>query len=336
MSKKQWVVIALSLILTWIVDFYSKEWAKDLPGALSYLGGYLHFVLHHNRGAMLGLFSDLPPMLRVVTLSTFGAFIFCIYVIIQYLLPNNLMTLRCGLSILIGGILGNVTDRVLMGEVVDFVVIGTPQMSSPAFNLADLLQWVGYFMIAYSLIAHGDILFPKNDIRRKFWINHKFQMKYAFILMTVGLALSFIMLILSYSYLRITMIELVGHNSRIQDKFLIPFLYLFFFVTGIFCMILFVVGKNISHQIAGPLYAFQKYLGDIVHGVDRPFRLRAKDEFKELEQVANEIRDKLLHLHAQVALLEKLKSETATPVATELPPVDVSISANVDSKESAS
>lgn len=296
MKKHEWSLVFVPLALTWFLDFITKEWAVTLTGPKIY--GYLGFVLHHNPGAMLGLFSDLPPVLRIVSLSTGGAFLVCIYAIIQYLLPIKSLTLRTGLSILLGGILGNVTDRILFGHVIDFIVIGNQSISSPAFNVADALQWVGYGLIVYAIVREGELLWPENNARKMYWINTRFQLKYCFFLLSVGLGLGLISLVFSYTYLRVTMIELVGNNQMVLDKFLLPYVLTFMIITLGFCAGLFTIGKIISHKIAGPIYAFEKFVTDIMEGKSRPFKLRAKDEFKHLENLAHRIQDHMIKYKA--------------------------------------
>jgi signal peptidase II len=56
---------------------------------------------------------------------------------------------------------------------------------------------------------------------------------------------------------------------------------------------LFAVGKVISHRIAGPLYAFEKFLDDILVGKDRSLKLRSGDDFKHLEELAEKIREEI-------------------------------------------
>lgn len=266
-------------------------WAANLKQIVSI--GPLHFVLHHNHGAMLGLFSDLPSVLRIVSLSTGGAFLLCTYALIQYLLPIKSLTLRSGLSILIGGIIGNVTDRILWGYVVDFIVVGTPSLSSPAFNMADALQWVGYGLIVYAIIREGELLWPENNVRKQYWVNMSFQLKYCFMLMAVGLSLTLISLVFSYTYLRVTIQELVGNNLFLMNKFLVPFVITFTVICVAFCAILFAVGRLISHRIAGPLYAFERFLDEALTGTAKPLKLRTGDEFKHLEELAEEINSRL-------------------------------------------
>lgn len=305
MKKHEWFIVFLPLIGTWFVDFLSKRWASDILQAHDY--GFLNFILHHNPGAMLGLFADLPPVLRIVSLSTGGAFLFCTYAIIQYLLPIKSLMLRSGLSILLGGILGNVTDRILYGHVIDFIVFRVGSMMSPAFNLADALQWLGYGFIVTAIVKEGDLLWPEFNARRRYWINPRFQLKYCFFLLGVGLGVGLISLVFSYTYLRVTMIELSGYNDMILNKFLAPYAITFGLIIVGMCAGLFTVGKIISHKIAGPLYAFEKFISDSIDGKNRPFKLRSKDEFKHLEDLAVRIQG---HLVRHGALSAKQNAES--------------------------
>lgn len=291
MKKREWLIVTLPLLITWFLDRISKIWAADLTQIKNY--GFLHFILHHNHGAMLGLFSDLPSVLRIVSLSTGGAFLLCTYALIQYLLPIKSLTLRTGLSILIGGIIGNVTDRILWGYVVDFIVIGTPTLSTAAFNIADALQWVGYAMIASAIIREGDLLWPENNVRKQYWVNMSFQLKYCFILMGVGLSLTLICLVFSYTYIRVTIQELVGNNVYLLNKFLFPYVITFIIICVAFCAILFAVGRIISHRIAGPLYAFERFLAATLEGKPATLKLRNGDEFKHLEELSAQISERL-------------------------------------------
>lgn len=304
MKRIEWVIVLFPLIVCWVLDRITKLWANSLDSVLSY--GYLNFVLHHNHGAMLGLFSELPQVLRIVSLSTGGAFLLCIYVIIQYLLPIKSLVLRTGLSILIGGILGNVADRIIWGYVVDFIVLGTPSLSSPAFNIADAVQWVGYGMIVSAIIKEGEILWPENNTRRKYWVNPSFQLKYCFVLLGVGIGLTVISLVFSYTYLRVSISELVGGNQFLINKFISPFVITFLIISVGFCGILFTVGKIISHRIAGPLYAFERFLDDTLAGRPSHLKLRAGDEFKHLEELSDQIKIQMMDM--QEKTMQKVAS----------------------------
>lgn len=292
MKREEWILVFLPLAVTWTLDRLSKMWAVTLQGVNSF--EWIHFYLHHNPGAMLGLFSNLPSYLRVVSLSTAGAFLVCIYALIQFLLPIKTMKLRTGLSIVLGGIMGNVTDRILWGYVVDFIVVGNEKYATPVFNVADALQWVGYVLILIAVFKEGDLIWPENNARKRYWINRAFQLKYCAVLMGVGLGISLVTMVFSYTYLRVTMLELVGQNSQILEKFLQPFAQVFGLICIGFALGLFTVGKVISHKMAGPLFAFERHVMDMVQNLEkvkdvRPLKFRTKDEFKHLEALAFQI-----------------------------------------------
>lgn len=300
MRKKDWLLVILPLFVTWGIDRFTKGLAETIHGLNFY--GPFGLVLHHNHGAMLGLFSDLPAVLRIVSLSTGGAFLLCSFVIVQYILPIKSLTLRSGMSVLLGGILGNVTDRILYGYVIDFLLLGSPNRATPAFNMADALQWVGYLMIAYALIRESEILWPSANTRKAYWVNLKFQLRYCFTLLFVGFGFAVIAGVYSYTFLRVTIIDLVGQNQRLLDHYLLPYMITFMFVSLGFSIILFLTGRVLSQRIAGPLYAFEKFLEDAFNGNHRPLRLRAGDEFKHLEELGAKI-------SVELALVQVMKKE---------------------------
>lgn len=290
MRKRDWTLVILLLPCTWAADQITKLWAVHfITGQVFY--GPLGFVLHKNPGAMLGAFSDLPPLLRVVSLSTGGAFLVFIYGMIQHLLPSRLIRLRVGMSILLGGILGNVTDRILDGAVTDFIVIGSRSFSTPAFNIADLVQWIGYILIVVALSESGSLFWPNANSRKKKWVKPNFQIKYTLILVANGLAFAIISSVFAYTFLKMTITDLVpGPSLLTQKRFLIPFLEIYGIIALAFVSGLFVMGKVLSHRTAGPVYALEKYLNELLAGKrPKPLKLRQGDEFKELEDIAGRI-----------------------------------------------
>lgn len=292
MRKRDWFVVIAFLPMIWGLDQVSKYWAlQTIIGGKFY--GPVGFILHKNPGAMLGAFSDLPPLLRVVSLSTGGAFLIFIYGIIQHLIPAKIMRLRVGMSILLGGILGNVTDRILEGSVTDFIVLGSTKFSTPAFNVADMVQWLGYIMITISLSENGSLFWPNSNVRKKTWVNPRFQLKYCFTLMANGLGFAVISGVFTYTFLKMTISDLVpGPSFLTQNRFLIPFLEIYSIISLTFVATLFVLGKTLSHRTAGPIYAFEKYLDDLLKGKKpRALKLRAGDEFKELEALAQRLNE---------------------------------------------
>ncbi len=302
MTKRHWILaVIFPLALAWGIDRIVKIWASELMG-FHFLGP-IGWTQHHNHGALLGLFSDLPALLRIVSLSTGGAFLLFTFFILQYLLPTRSLRLRSGMSLLMGGIIGNVTDRILHGYVIDYIFFRWGTWTSPVFNFADAIQWVGYGLIVMALVQEGRQLWPDVELRKSYWINVRYQLRYCFLLVSFGLSFFVIAGTFSYSYFKTTIIELVGPNTLIIERFLWPFLITMGAVTLGFLAVLFLVGLILSHRAAGPIYAFERFLEDLFAGHRRNLRLRAGDEFRHLEELAD-------RLSSNARFLEVVKEST--------------------------
>lgn len=289
-------MVVATLFLAIIVDQASKNWAWDQPERWI---GPLHLIFVQNDGAMLGMFSKLPAFLRVVTLSTSGFFILSLYAFLQFMVPVKVMRLRMGLSLLVGGILGNVLDRTYYGFVVDFISFQFGSFHTPIWNLADMIQWVGYSMLIYSLYKDGKELWPDEDSRNKFWINKKFQLKYALIFITSGVLISLICMVFSYTYFKLALTELGVYDDHLE--YTKAFLLSFGILVLAFSICLFSVAKFISHRIAGPVYAFERFLDAALDGKGldeerKALQLRAGDDFRHLEALAEKIRARIIEI----------------------------------------
>lgn len=297
MKTREWVLVIATLLLAVIVDQISKYWAQQ---TIEHWYGALHIVLVHNDGAMLGTFSKLPAFLRIVTLSTSGFFILCLYSFLQFIIPQKVMRLRLGLSLLVGGILGNVLDRTYHGYVIDFISFQIGTFHSPVWNIADMIQWVGYILILISLYKDSKELWPDQDSRNKFWINKRFQLKYATIFVLTGVLISLVCMVFSYTYFKISLKELGVYESHAE--YTKAFLISFGVLVLAFSVGLFSVAKFLSHRIAGPVYAFERFLSAALDGEGLPddekkaLQLRAGDDFKHLEELAEKIKHRLNEL----------------------------------------
>ena len=291
MKRKEWATHLLVVLGLVFIDQITK-WIADENIRSVHFWGPFGLILHHNPGAMLGTFSDLPPILRIVSLSTGGAFLVFIYMSLQHLISRPTPLLRYGMSILLGGILGNVIDRIFAGAVTDFLLLRALGKTTPAFNIADFVQWIGYGMIVVCLIRDGNIFWPEKDSRKKVWVIPNFQKKY--ILSAMGLAAGFtlIMGVFFFTYLKITIDSLViGDAPTVEKKFLVPFFITFTVIALGFWLMVFILSRILSHRVAGPLYAFEKFIEDLLAGKSKPLRLRQGDEFKHLEELANKLRN---------------------------------------------
>jgi len=310
MKTKDWILVIATLLLTIIVDQITKQLSLQMKETWI---GPVHLILVFNEGAMLGLFAKLPAILRIVTLSTSGFFILSLYAFFQYIIPIRMMKLRLGLSLLVGGIIGNVLDRTYNGYVIDFIGFKVGQFHSPVWNVADMIQWVGYALVIYSIFTEGQLLWPDKDTRKRFWVNKNFQLRYASIFMTAGLLISTICMVFSYTYLKVSLIELGMQNMATVNQYTESFLYSFVILNLTFAITLFLFARVASQKIAGPVYAFERFLSEALDNQMsediKALKLRAGDEFRHLEQLAEKIKLRLKDIQKQTPEMSAEHSE---------------------------
>ncbi len=119
-----------------LVVAHSLELRESFPAH-----GFFRFTYTYNTGSAFGLFSGQNTLLIVA--SFVGVGILTWFYRTQ---PNPGRLLQTSLGLQLGGAIGNLTDRLILGRVTDFIDVGP----WPIFNLADssivtgvvLLMWV--------------------------------------------------------------------------------------------------------------------------------------------------------------------------------------------------
>jgi signal peptidase II len=86
------------------------------------------------------------------TLFTVLSIIACIGVVV-YLVTHwdESMGMKAGLALILGGACGNLIDRVVYGQVVDFIDIGIRTFRWPVFNVADSAVVIGMVVFFFSV-----------------------------------------------------------------------------------------------------------------------------------------------------------------------------------------
>jgi signal peptidase II len=104
---------------------------------------FLHLVIVTNKGAAFGMFKHIGSSFFIA--ASVIAIIFVIFLLIRGKED------RLGLSLILGGAIGNLIDRILYGRVVDFIDLSIGKYHWPAFNIADSSLTVGVTII---LLTH--------------------------------------------------------------------------------------------------------------------------------------------------------------------------------------
>lgn len=272
------------LLAILILDQGTKQLALGLGESVRY--GFLELQLHRNPGFMLGTLGDLSKLFTVVAPATFGALLLFVFIVLQDFLPIQSPGLRVGASIFVGGVLGNIVDRLRTGDVVDFLVIHTPFGSTGIFNVADAWQWVGVGLAFGAYLANGRLLYPVDQRRGRKWIDPTFQLKYCGIMIAVGAGFALIGGVLSYTFLATTLGEIRTLSPEGAQRIVSTFLMVYGGAAAAFFTLLAVIGVHLSHRIVGPIKGFENFLDDVIRGSTREFRLRKGDDLRQLEGMA--------------------------------------------------
>ena len=143
---KTWLWLAAAII---ILDQISK-WVilgTLQPGESRYVAPFFNWVLTFNTGAAFSFLSDAGGWQRWF----FTALALGVSVWIVSLLRRHVgeFRLSLALTLVLGGALGNVIDRMRFGAVVDFIQWHVAGYYWPAFNVADSAITIGAILLAW-------------------------------------------------------------------------------------------------------------------------------------------------------------------------------------------
>ncbi|MET0063930.1 MAG: signal peptidase II [Candidatus Thiodiazotropha endolucinida] len=147
----RWLWLSLLVIL---LDQSTKQLAEStltLYETVSVLP-FFDLTLLYNKGAAFSFLSDQGGWQRWFFIVL--AIVVCI-VLVGWLwrLKRDELWVAVALSLIIGGAIGNVIDRILFGQVIDFLHFHYQQHYFPAFNVADSAITVGVIIMLYDALV---------------------------------------------------------------------------------------------------------------------------------------------------------------------------------------
>jgi len=149
--------IFYSLIVVTIVllDRWSKRLVAQrisLYTHIQIIPGFFRLTHTENTGAAFSLFADSPAPWKTEMLIAFS--VVALVVVSLLLWKNNPahVVSGVGLSLIMGGALGNLWDRLTSGRVVDFLLFYVRRYQWPVFNLADSAIVVGASLLVLEIL----------------------------------------------------------------------------------------------------------------------------------------------------------------------------------------
>ena len=142
--------VSLIVILSVLLDQVTKMVAyiqKDKIGDGIKILDFFNIVYVENRGISFGIFSSLDASFYLGILS----FLISGYIIFVIKMTKEFWEI-IGLSLILGGALGNGLDRIINNYVIDFFDFYFNEFHWPAFNFADSCITIGFMIMMINIL----------------------------------------------------------------------------------------------------------------------------------------------------------------------------------------
>ena len=137
------------------------QWTKwlitsslDIGRGFTVIPGFFDIIHTRNPGAAFSLLQSLPETYRTLFFTAVTAVAFIAVFFVFFKSPQTPILLKLTMSLIVAGALGNLTDRYLYNEVVDFLSFYVGRYRWPTFNVADTcitIAMVGLIISSFGL-----------------------------------------------------------------------------------------------------------------------------------------------------------------------------------------
>ena len=166
------ILIADQLTKLFSVGFFVEKGEMLYTGALENVGDSVDlipkvfsFTYVLNDGAAFGILKNQRLFFLITTLIVCGVGIFFLV-----RMPKKHIVLKLASGFILGGAIGNLVDRVVIGVVRDFLeatfIETVTGYSFPVFNVADIFVVVGVILLAWYILFIHDKIYPPKDKKK--------------------------------------------------------------------------------------------------------------------------------------------------------------------------
>jgi signal peptidase II len=151
-ARAFYLVIALIVVL---LDRWTKNVAAHriaLYSHIQIIPGFFQLTHTENTGAAFSLFADSPAPWKTAMLIAFSAIALVVVSVLLWKNHHAHIATGIALSLILGGALGNLWDRLARGRVVDFLLFYYKRYQWPVFNLADSAIVVGAGLLVIEIL----------------------------------------------------------------------------------------------------------------------------------------------------------------------------------------
>ena len=153
-KKSRYLLITILVFLSITLDQISKIWVRnnfESYSEKSIIGDVFTLIKVENTGAFLGMGSELSEIPRILLLIILPVIVLISITLYTYIDKSLDKLSIIGFSLIIGGGIANIFDRIVFGSVTDFLYINLGVIfKTGIFNIADLSVTTGMIIILIS------------------------------------------------------------------------------------------------------------------------------------------------------------------------------------------
>jgi signal peptidase II len=152
-------IVFIVLIVIFCVDQATKmivDRMLPLHSSVPVIENFFNLTYIRNTGAAFGLLAQSGEFFRRTFLIGFSLAAIGFIILMLRRLPESEKALTIALGFILSGAVGNLIDRLMYGEVIDFLDFYWNGYHWPAFNVADSFITIGVAIILYRLATTKD------------------------------------------------------------------------------------------------------------------------------------------------------------------------------------
>ncbi len=157
MKKKKYLFL---IFIIFLIDQITKIIISNninLNGSITVIKNFFSLTYVKNTGAAFGFFSGKTLLITIISVFIF------VYLLMELIKnKSNIKIINLSFSFILGGLIGNLYDRIVLGYVRDFMDFTIFNKGFAIFNIGDAFIVVGCFMFII-----GALLEARNDYKNR-------------------------------------------------------------------------------------------------------------------------------------------------------------------------
>ena len=144
------MLFLFSALLVAAADQLSKAWIRSYSeGQIIFKAGFVSIIHVNNSGASFGMLQDKSFFLTIAGFIGILLILLFTFVISRHSPFLSAVPGKLALGLVMGGTIGNLTDRLRFGQVTDFISVSI----WPTFNIADSALTIGVILFVYLFLV---------------------------------------------------------------------------------------------------------------------------------------------------------------------------------------